>query len=215
MLHFLKGGILIPRKRREWYPGAIYHVVARGNHKNDIFINKEDYLQYMKYLNEANEKHSFNLYSYCLMSNHVHLQIATTDTEIWTIMKRINWQYSTYFNYKYDKVGHLFQGRYYAEVIERESYLLQTSKYIHLNPVKACIVDNPIKYPWSSYGVYMGLYRSNLVHEDVTLAYFQHDRELYKKYVESEESKYIDFESVPGTVPGTVSGTAPGIVDKM
>lgn len=203
----MKGGIFIPRKRRNWYPGAIYHVVVRGNHKDDIFMNRNDYLQYMKYLNETNEKYPFKLYSYCLMTNHVHLLIATIDIEIWTIMKDINWHYSTYFNYKYEKVGHLFQDRYYAELIERESYLLQVSKYIHLNPVKACIVDNPIKYPWSSYGVYMGLYRSSLVYEDVTMAYFQYDRELYRLYIESKESeegKYIDFETVPGTVPGTV-----------
>ena len=93
------------------------------------------------------------------MSNHVHLQIATDDIEIWTIMRAINWSYSNYFNTKYDKVGHLFQNRYHSEIIEKESYLLQTSKYIHLNPVKAGIVDQPIKYPWSSYGVYMGVYK--------------------------------------------------------
>jgi len=68
------------------------------------------------------------------MRNHIHLQIATIDIEIWTIMKEINWHYSIYFNAKYDKVGHLFQDRYYSEIIEKESYLLETSKYIHLNP---------------------------------------------------------------------------------
>lgn len=127
------------------------------------------------------------MYCYCLMSNHVHLQIATDDTEIWTIMKKINWSYSKYFNKKYDKVGHLFQNRYYSDIIEDDAYLLQTSKYIHLNPVKAGIVDQPIKYPWSSYGVYMGVYKNSLIHEDDTLVYFQYDRSLYKEYVESED----------------------------
>lgn len=127
------------------------------------------------------------MYCYCLMSNHVHLQIATDDTEIWTIMKKINWSYSKYFNKKYDKVGHLFQNRYYSVIIEDDAYLLQTSKYIHLNPVKAGIVDQPIKYPWSSYGVYMGVYKNSLIHEDDTLVYFQYDRSLYKEYVESED----------------------------
>lgn len=123
------------------------------------------------------------------MSNHVHLQIATNDIEIWTIMRGINWRYSNYFNAKYEKVGHLFQNRYHSELIEDEAYLLQTSKYIHLNPVKAGIVDQPIKYPWSSYGVYMGVYKNSLIHEDDTLAYFQYDRRLYKNFVENEDSE--------------------------
>ena len=127
------------------------------------------------------------------MSNHVHLQIATDDVEIWTIMREINWYYSRHFNLKYEKVGHLFQNRYYSEIIERESYLMEVSKYIHLNPVKAGIVDKPIMYPWSSYGVYMGVYKNSLIHEDDTLAYFQYNRDMYKKYVESEDSEDINY----------------------
>lgn len=188
----MRGGIDIARKKREWYPGAIYHAVVRGNHKEDIFMNREDYLQYLRYLGEIQEKYPFNLYSYCLMGNHIHLQIATIENEIWNIMNGINWRYSRYFNRKYDKVGHLFQDRYYSEIIETESYLLQTSKYIHLNPVKACIVDKPIQYPWSSYGIFMGVRKSSLVNEKNILMYFEDSRELYKEYVENE------------TVPGTV-----------
>ena len=146
----------------------------------------------MNYLKKVNENYPFKLFTYCLMSNHVHLQIATDKIEIWTIMRGINWSYSKYFNEKYDKVGHLFQNRYHSEIIEDEAYLLQTSKYIHLNPVKAGIVDQPIKYPWSSYGVYMGVYKNSLIHEDDTLAYFQYNRSLYKEFVESEDSEEAD-----------------------
>lgn len=185
----MRGGVFIPRKRREWYPGAIYHVVARGNHKEDIFLNQEDYFEYMKYLNLINEKYPFKLYSYCLMKNHIHLQLATIDYEIWKIMRGINWHYTRYFNGKYEKVGHLFQDRYYSETIETESYLLQTSKYIHLNPVKACIIDKPIKYPWSSYGVYMGVRKNPLINDEHILMYFDDNRLLYKEYVENEEDE--------------------------
>jgi REP element-mobilizing transposase RayT len=188
-----RGGNLISRKERIWYPGAIYHIVTRGNNKQNIFLGKEDYWQYMNYLRRTHEKYPFKLYSYCLMSNHVHLQIATDDVEIWTIMREINWYYSRHFNLKYEKVGHLFQNRYYSEIIERESYLMEVSKYIHLNPVKAGIVDKPIMYPWSSYGVYMGVYKNSLIHEDDTLAYFQYNRDMYKKYVESEDSEDINY----------------------
>jgi len=90
-----------------------------------------------------------------------------------------------YFNEKYDLTGHLFQGRYYSEIIDTESYLLQTSKYIHLNPVKAGIVEKPIQYPWSSYGVFMGLYKNDLVDENAILCLFQNgSRDLYREYVE-------------------------------
>lgn len=164
----------------------MYHVVARGNRKEDIFRNMEDYMVYLRFLRKANEKYPFKLYSYCLMGNHVHLQIATIDSEIWKIMKEIHWMYSMYFNEKYDLTGHLFQGRYYSELIDTESYLLQTSKYIHLNPVKAGIVKKPIQYPWSSYGVFMGMYKNDLVDEKIILSLFQNcSRELYREYVES------------------------------
>ncbi|NLO09270.1 MAG: transposase [Clostridiales bacterium] len=178
------------RKIREWYPGAVYHVVTRGNRKEDIFLSKEDYRQYMSYLNLVCKKHPFKLYSYCLMGNHVHLQMATIDCEIWRIMRGVNWLYSMYFNEKYGLVGHLFQDRYFAELIKTESYLLQTSRYIHLNPVKAGFVDKPLKYLWSSYGVYMGLRRDALVSEEIILGcMFNGSRVLYKEYVECEDEE--------------------------
>lgn len=183
----MRGGRIIARERRKWFPGASYHVVARGNRKEEIFRQVEDYKVYMKLLRKVNEKYPFRLYSYCLMGNHVHLQIATTDSEIWKIMRELHWAYSMYFNGKYDLTGHLFQGRYYSELIDTESYLLQISKYIHLNPVKAGIVDKPIQYPWSSYRVFMGVNKDDLVDEEFILNLFQNgSRELYREYVESE-----------------------------
>lgn len=192
----MRGGITIPRGRRLWFPGAIYHATVRGNHKEEIFKEAQDYYVYMKFLKSVYEKHPFELYSYCLMSNHIHLQIATLDDEIWNIMKSVNWKYSIYFNRKYDQTGHLFQSRYFSEIIDTESYLLQTSKYIHLNPVKAGIVQKPIQYPWSSYGIYMGVVKNSMVTEENILKYFQHgkkdchkdvDRKRYRDFVECEE----------------------------
>ena len=193
----MRGGIYIPRQRRIWYPGAIYHVVTRGNRKEDIFKQTEDYNFYMKLLQINNEKYPFKLYTYCLMKNHIHLQIATIDDELWKIMRGINWMYSMFFNQKYKLTGHLFQGRYYAELIDTESYLLQSSKYIHLNPVKAGIVKKPIQYPWSSYGVFMGVEGNKLIYDEGVLRCIQgSSRKLYKEYVESEENDDV----VPGTM---------------
>lgn len=193
----MKEGFSIPRKNRLWFPGAIYHTVVRGNHKDIIFKDTTDYFVYMKYLKMVCETHPFDLYSYCLMGNHIHLQIATLDDEIWKIMQKINWKYSMYFNRKYNQTGHLFQNRYYSKIMDSESLLLQTSRYIHLNPVKAGIVQNPIQYEWSSYRVFMGTMKNNLVKEDIILSYFQDstnrndklDRALYKEYVECEDEE--------------------------
>lgn len=120
------------------------------------------------------------------------MQIETTDVEIWNIMRYINLAYTKYFNNKYNFIGHLFQGRYRAEIIESDSYNLQTSRYIHLNPVKASMVERPIEYKWSSYGVYMGQVKSDIVNEQKILSYFKdNSRELYIEYV---ESKLINLE---------------------
>lgn len=173
----------------------MYHVVTRGNRKDDIFLDKRDYVEYMNYLRMTCKKYPYTLYSYCLMRNHIHLQVATIDDEIWNIMREVNWLYSMYFNEKYGYVGHLFQGRYFAEMIKTESYLLQTSKYIHLNPVKAGIVDNPVKYPWSSYGIYMGVRKNSLVRvENILGCHFNGSKVLYKKYVEQEDEDEIENE---------------------
>lgn len=175
------------KKKRIWYPGAIYHITNRGNRRSDIFRDEEDYLVYLTILEQTMEKYPYIIYSYCLMTNHIHLQIETKDIEIWYIMRNINLLYTKYFNNKYNLIGHLFQGRYKSEIIENDAYNLQTSRYIHLNPVKAAMVETPIEYKWSSYNIYMGNKKSKIVNEEKILAYFKNNsRALYKEYVESK-----------------------------
>lgn len=177
----------MPRKKRVWYPGAVYHIMTRGNRRSDVFKDEEDYQVYLTVLRQTMEKYTYILYTYCLMTNHIHLQIETKDIEIWKIMGYINSNYTKYFNNKYNVVGHLFQGRYRAELIESDAYNLQTSRYIHLNPVKASMVDVPLEYKWSSYGVYMGQAKSEIVTDEKILSYFKdNSRQLYKNYVESK-----------------------------
>lgn len=145
----------MPRKHRIWYPGASYHIMCRGNHRHDIFRDDEDRQFYLTNLRQVKKLYPYVLHSYCLMTNHVHLQIETMETTISHIMKRINMLYSIYFNKKYNFVGHLLQGRYRAQLIESDAYQLEISKYIHLNPVQANMVDRPNQYLWSSYSVYV------------------------------------------------------------
>lgn len=120
------------KKKRVWFQGAVYHITTRGNRRSDIFKDEEDYQVYLTILKEAQKRYLYILYSYCLMTNHVHLQIETTDLPIWRIMRHINLYYTKYFNNKYNLIGHLFEGRYKAELIDNDAYNLQTSRYIHL-----------------------------------------------------------------------------------
>lgn len=176
------------RKKLVWYPGATYHITTRGNHRNDIFRDDEDYLVYLNIVEESLKRYSGNLYCYCLMTNHVHLVIETSEISIGTIMKRINQIYTQYFNNKFNLVGHLFQGRYFGEIIEEDRYVLEVSRYIHLNPVRANMVENAEDYKWSSYSMIIGEVKERLITSEKILNYFtlENKREAYMRFVESE-----------------------------
>lgn len=179
------------RKPRVWYPGAVYHIMCRGNNKNDIFHDDRDRNIYLYLLRKTKESKPFFLHCYCLMSNHVHLLIETIDINISTIMKEINMSYSIYYNKQYEFVGHLFQGRYRSELIEDARYLWEVSRYIHLNPVRSGLTDQPIDYNWSSYRDYMGIRDNRLVTTQRLLACFD-ELDLnaaikhYREFVEVE-----------------------------
>ena len=125
----------------------MYHIMCRGNHRHDIYRDDEDRQFYIQVLKEAHKYYPYLLHSYCLMTNHVHLQIETLILDVSQVMKRINMLYANFFNKKYSFVGHLFQGRYGTELIEKDAYVLETSRYIHLNPVRANMVEHPQDYP--------------------------------------------------------------------
>lgn len=177
-------------KKREWWPGAILHVTARGNHRNNIFRDEEDFQVYTTFLEEALDHFlgKFEIYSYCLMDNHVHLLLKTEDLHISNFISRIHSIYARFFNNKYKYVGHLFQNRYYTELIEDDAQLLSTSRYIHLNPLKAKMVEKAEDYQWSSYGMFIGLIKVNLINSEKILDYFKKEnaRELYRLFVESD-----------------------------
>ncbi|MBU3109859.1 transposase [Clostridium gasigenes] len=177
------------RKKREWYQEAKLHVIARGNHRSDIFKDKTDYELYLNYLQEANEyyDYKYHIVAYTLMTNHIHLIIETEDKDISDFIKRVHSRYAWNFNKKYNYIGHLFQDRYRSELIDTDKYLLESSRYIHLNPVKAKMVELPEDYEWSSYNQYIIITKDRIVECDKILSYFKKDncRELYKKFVES------------------------------
>ncbi|MBU1043081.1 MAG: transposase [Candidatus Omnitrophica bacterium] len=134
---------------------TFYHITSRGDDRKKIFRTGEDYNKFLTYLGKAKERFAFRLYAYVLMSNHYHLLIETLEPNLSRLMQYINSAYTTYHNLKYKRSGHVFQGRYKSIIVDKDNYFLELSRYIHLNPVRAKIVEHPEKYQWSSYLVYL------------------------------------------------------------
>jgi putative transposase len=144
------------RKPRIHYPGAIYHVMLRGNAKQPIFHKDEECRYFEKILAQELEQYSFELHAYCWMKNHVHMALQVKDRPLSKLMQNISQRYTYWVNKRYDRVGHLFQGRYKAILVDKDAYLKELIRYIHLNPVRANTVADPKDYLLSSHAAYAG-----------------------------------------------------------
>jgi len=177
------------RRPRIHFAGAFYHVIARGNGGRKVFREDKDYQLYLKFLKEYKDRFGFYLYGYALMPTHVHLLIETGETALSKVMQNLQFRYTRNFNLKYRKWGHLFQGRYKAILCEKDSYFLELSTYLHLNPVRAGLVKDPLRYPWSSYPSYMGKEEGGLVDRDFLFSQFSAKsgvaRREYERFVKS------------------------------
>jgi putative transposase len=145
------------RPLRIEFPGALYHVTSRGNAQQRIFLDDKDRESFLGTLAWVVERFGWRCHAYCLMNNHFHLLIETPEANLSRGMRQLNGVYTQSFNRRHEKVGHLFQGRFKAILVERDSYLLELARYIVLNPVRAKTVKNPERYPWSSYRPTLGL----------------------------------------------------------
>ena len=146
----------MPRKARKTSNTKTYHIIIRGNDKQDIFFDKQDYNKFIKEIKRTKEKYHYQLYAYCLMTNHVHLIVYDKDNNLSKAMQSLILSYSIYFGKKYEKVGHLVQGRFLSKNVESREYLIQLCRYIHQNPVKAKIAKVN-EYEWSSYNEYLNV----------------------------------------------------------
>ena len=164
---------LVARTLRVQFPGAFYHVTSRRNERKAIFRNDRDRKKFLSYLESVYERYGARIHIYCLMENHYHLLLETPRGNLSQILHHVNGAYTTYYNVKRRRPGHLFQGRYRALLVEMESYGQELSRYIHLNPFRAALVEAPEDYPWSSYCVYIGLKRkSSWLETRPILSYF-------------------------------------------
>ena len=144
------------RALRITFPGAFYHVTSRGNERKAVFKSKRDREKFLEYLESATQRYDALIHAYCLMDTHYHLLLETPSGNLPQIMRHINGAYTTYFNVKRDRSGHLFQGHYKAILVDIDQYAKELSRYIHLNPLRAKMVELPEEYEWSSYKFYIG-----------------------------------------------------------
>lgn len=144
------------RKPRIHYPGALYHVILRGNARQDVFFDDKDRYRFYLFMQEGIERYGHRVLAFCLMTNHIHLALQVGEVSLSRIMQNLAFRYTRWVNWRLKRSGHLFQGRYKAVLVDADSYLLELGAYIHLNPVRASMVATPETYPWSSHRAYLG-----------------------------------------------------------
>ncbi|MBZ0157852.1 MAG: transposase [Alphaproteobacteria bacterium] len=144
------------RPLRIEYEGAVYHVTSRGNARQRIFYDDEDRASFLGIVESVVKRFNWLCHAYCLMNNHYHLLIETPDGNLSKGMRQLNGVYTQAYNRRHGKEGHVFQGRYKAILVEKESHLGELCRYVVLNPVRAKIVDSPDQWEWSSYGATTG-----------------------------------------------------------
>src|SRR5699024_675365 len=166
------GTVTMGRKKRIWMPNSFYHVVCRGNRREALFRDDGDFKTFLHILRQIDKKTPFELASYCLMTNHFHLQIRSKEQPISKVMSLINKRYADYFNTKNRITGHVFEKRYYGKAVDSKEGMLEVSRYIHSNPVDAKMVIYAQSYQWSSYRYYMHTSRHHLLNMAIILDYF-------------------------------------------
>lgn len=162
----------MPRQRRVHIPGALYHAVLRGNHRQAIFNGGDDYVGFEEIVAAALERYGAMLLAYCWMSNHVHLAIRIGEAPLGEVMRTVASRYARLRQSAVPTTGHLFERRYRARLVEAERYLLALVRYIHLNPVRAGMVADARDYRWSSHRAYLGGVCPGWLRIDEVLAIF-------------------------------------------
>ncbi|MDZ7662082.1 MAG: transposase [Thiohalophilus sp.] len=139
------------RPLRIEFAGALYHITSRGDRQEEIYLDDADRQTFLDILADVCDRFNWAVHAYCLMSNHYHLLVETPDANLASGMRQLNGVYTQRTNRRHHRVGHVFQGRYTAIIVQKENYLLELARYIVLNPVRARMVHSAQEWPWSSY----------------------------------------------------------------
>jgi len=197
------------RPLRIQYPGAVYHVACRGNDRKNIFRSDDDRRVFLQMLSRSLDIYSVSLYAYVLMDNHFHVLVETPLGNLSEFMRHFNITYTGYFNRRYNRVGHLYQGRYKSILVEKDAYLSVLSRYIHLNPVRVEAIQNYdderkiaylYRYPWSSLPVYLNNNkREEMTDCSVVLGYFggatPKGRAAYRKQLLADIAEELEIKN--------------------
>lgn len=190
------------RPLRIEFPGALYHLTARGNARENIFLDDEDRLRFLDLLAKEIDQQRWRCYAYCLMSNHYHLLIETPQPNLTRGMRRLNGVYTQAFNRRHTRVGHVLQGRYKSIIVDRDSYLLELARYIVLNPVRAKMVKRVGDWPWSSYRATLGeAARPSWLASDYLIEQFgRRGRSAYRDFVTAGIGQASVWEGLRGQI---------------
>jgi REP-associated tyrosine transposase len=179
----------MPRSRRPEVAGGIHHVTARGNGRRIVFRDDADRIVFLRFVREVVGRCDWSCLTYCLMDNHFHLLVMTNEPTLAVGMQRLNGRYAQHFNARHGQSGHLWQGRYHSELIEREPHLLEAFRYIALNPVRSGLCKSPEAWPWSAHRAVAGLEPAAFVAVPQTLGYFAsyggNGRDRYRAFIDS------------------------------
>lgn len=189
----------MPRKPRQYYSGAVAHIYFRGNRKKLIFYKASDYKEYLNRLESLSVEENCNVIAYSLMPNHGHIiLLQLTQNPISRLMQRLQGGFTQYCNTKYQKVGHLFQGRYKCSLCLKESYLLELIRYVHLNAPRAGIVRVPEEYRWCSHKNYINQTNS-FINTKLIASYFE-NLDNFDAFVKSGLKQDVFFQKINETI---------------
>lgn len=175
------------RPLRIEFAGALYHITSRGNERKAIYFDDADFEKFLSILGKVCERYNWMVYAYCLMGNHYHLLLETPEANLSMGMRQLNGTFTQAINRKYQRVGHLFQGRFKAILVDKDAYLLELSRYVVLNPVRANMVQSLDDWPWSSWHVMTGKAAPpDWLYTDALLAMFAKQATVARK-------KYVKF----------------------
>jgi putative transposase len=169
----------MPRAARKKSESGIYHIMMRGINRQCIFHDEDDCSKFIQTIQDYKEKSGYEVYAYCLMGNHVHILLKVIKEPLEQVMRRICGRYVYWYNFKYDRIGNLFQGRFKSEPVEDDTYFLTVLRYIHQNPIKAGLAFMLEDYKWSSFNEYIK--HAEVVDIDFALNIFSNDMEKAKK----------------------------------
>src|SRR3989338_2296378 len=197
------------RPVRIYSPGLIYHVLNRGNNRQIVFAEDDDYRHYLEILTRYKKKLEFKIFAYCLMTNHVHIIMQVSEkASISKIMQTVTVAHTRFYHIKYQTAGHIWQGRFKSPIISDDEYLLTTMRYVEQNPVRASMVKTPQDYQWSSFGLNIQSYADPLIDRAENPVYnslgqtIEERREAYKHFagtlIEDEQLKDVRRSLVDG-----------------